>query len=114
MKEIHQVKNIWTSVWGAVLGVFLVIPACAFSQVTANYTPYAIVTIAGLGRNTGTNDGTDSSARFSGPAGIAMDAGSNIYVSDRGKDTIRKIAPVGSDWVVTTIAGRAAAAGSSD
>ena len=39
------------------------------------------------------------------PSGIALDSRGAIYVSDYGNGTIRKLEPVGTNWVSTTIAG---------
>ncbi len=45
------------------------------------------------------------------PAGVAEDASGNLYVADASSDTIRKIA---SDGTITTLAGSAGVAGSTD
>jgi hypothetical protein len=36
-----------------------------------------------------------------------VDKGGILYVADTGAGTIRKVRPVGTNWVVTTLAGRA-------
>jgi len=75
-------------------------------------TPQGVVTtIAGAAGAGGTSDGTGPSARFSAPAGIAVDGAGNLYVADQDNYTIRKITPAG---VVTTLAGSAGQAGSVD
>lgn len=61
-----------------------------------------VTTLAGLAGFSGTNDGVGAAARFNNPFGIALDSAGNIYVSDFGNNTIRKILPSG---VVTTFAG---------
>lgn len=50
------------------------------------------------------SDGPAGVAQFSDPTGIALDAAGNLYVTDSGTDTVRKITPAG---VVSTIAGQA-------
>ncbi len=57
--------------------------------------------------------GRDNSARFNSPAGITADSSTNsLYVCDTGNHTIRKI--VASSGAVTTVAGSAGVAGSTD
>src|ERR1017187_6558634 len=81
----------------------------------ASYTrPYTFITIAGTAGVTGGDDGTNGAARFSSPEGVAMDTNGNCFVVDNLKNTIRKVAPVGTNWVVTTIAGSPAGDSGSD
>jgi sugar lactone lactonase YvrE len=61
-----------------------------------------MTTIAGAVAIPGTADGPGSSARFTALTGIAVDASGNVYVSDGGARTIRKITP---DGTVSTFAG---------
>ncbi len=77
-------------------------------------TNYVVSTLAGMARATGGTDGTNDNARFSTPGGIAVDAATNLYVADFGNNTIRMIAPNGTNWVVTTLAGVAGVTGSAD
>src|ERR1039458_3654735 len=74
----------------------------------------AVSTLAGLAGVWGSADGTNSSARFNQPQSIVVDLSGNLYVLDSGNQTVRKLAPVGTDWVVTTIAGQADVSGSAD
>jgi hypothetical protein len=71
-------------------------------------------TIAGLAGYPGNADGTNSEARFDYPTGVAVDASGNVYVADQVNATVRKIAPVGTNWVVSTIAGLAGNYGSAN
>jgi hypothetical protein len=68
-----------------------------------------VTTFAGSAGVAGSADGVGPSARFSGPFGVAVDAGGNVYVT--GNSTIRKITSVA---VVTTLAGTAGMIGSAD
>lgn len=49
----------------------------------------------------GTADGQGTAARFSAPVGVAVDSHGNVYVTDRGNNSIRKISASG---YVTTLA----------
>ena len=80
-----------------------------------------VSTLAGSVFTPGYTDGLGSAALFSvlnammgpfgGPCGVAVDAGGNVYVTDQGNHTVRKITPGGS---VTTLAGLALTSGSTD
>jgi hypothetical protein len=76
-------------------------------RITPVGTNWVVTTIAGTAGNGGSNDGTNGDAQFFFPAGIAVDASNNLYVTDSGYNTIREITPVGTNWVVKTIAGTA-------
>jgi hypothetical protein len=75
---------------------------------------YTFTTLAGLAGQIGASDGTNSAARFNFPAGIAVDSSGNLYTAEILNHTIRKITPVGTNWVVSTIAGLAGVPGSAD
>jgi sugar lactone lactonase YvrE len=75
---------------------------------------WVVSTIAGFAGEQGTNDGPGSAARFAAPLGVALDTATNLYVADSGNNSIRKLAYDGTNWAVTTIAGRSGAAGSDD
>jgi hypothetical protein len=64
---------------------------------------FTFTTLAG--GTAGTNDGANNSAQFYFPSGITVDHQGNLFVSDTSNNTIRKVTPVGTNWVVTTIAG---------
>ena len=83
-------------------------------KVTPLGTNWVVTTIAGSAGSFGSVDGTNSTARFDGFAGLAVDAATNIYVADTDNHTIRKVTPVGTNWVVTTLAGLARNPGSVD
>jgi hypothetical protein len=61
-----------------------------------------VSTLAGSLGGYGSADGSGSGAHFTGPEGVAVDNAENVYVTDTGNHTIRKITPAG---IVTTIAG---------
>ena len=71
----------------------------------------AVTTLAGTAGITGIADGTGAAASFNFPFGITTD-GINLYVTDSSSNTIRKI--VIATGVVTTLAGTAGNAGSTD
>ncbi len=73
-------------------------------------TPAGVsTTLAGRTGVSGSADGTSTNAFFNQPSGIALDAATNIYVSDYGNSTIRLVTLAGQ---VTTIAGKAGINGS--
>jgi sugar lactone lactonase YvrE len=67
-----------------------------------------VTTLAGTS-SPGSQDGTGVNARFSSPAGVAVDPNGNVYVVDMGLAVVKKVTP---DGVVTTIAGSAYSYGS--
>lgn len=72
-----------------------------------------VTTIAGTSTSSGSVDAdTGTSARFSSPLGITTD-GTNLYVSDSGNHTIRKVVLSGSH-AVSTLAGYREHTGSDD
>jgi hypothetical protein len=77
-------------------------------------TNWVSSTIAGKAGSRGSVDGTNSAARFSGPNDIALDSAGSLFVVEYDANTIRKLTPVGTDWVTTTIAGKAGSRGSAD
>ena len=69
-------------------------------------TPAGVVTtLAGVPGVQGSADGTGAAAQFYEPEELAVDGTGNIFVVEHANNTVRKIAPVGTNWVVTTLAG---------
>ena len=64
----------------------------------------SVLTLAGSPGVVGTTDGPGVVALFSHPYGVAVDSGTNLYVTD-GANTVRKVALVSGTWMVTTIGG---------
>jgi hypothetical protein len=67
-----------------------------------NTTNGIFESLAGFSGLSGTLDGLRSAARFNGPHSVALDTNGNIYVSDFGNHTIRRISTTGN---VTTLSG---------
>jgi hypothetical protein len=83
-----------------------------FNETLRKITPAGVVTtLAGTPGMSGSADGTGPAARFSGPAGVAVDSTGNVYVADQLNGTLRKVTAAG---VVTTLAGTAGTTGSAD
>ena len=70
-----------------------------------------VTTWAGAGGEPGSTDGNRTAARFRFPSGVAADAQCNLFVSDRGNHTVRRISASGD---VTTVAGQAGSSGAAD
>jgi hypothetical protein len=87
---------------------------CTIRKVAPSGTNWVVTTLAGSPANPGSSDGTNAIARFNFPAGLTVDNATNLYVADAGNNTIRKVRPVGTNWVVTTLAGLALNGGSAD
>ena len=83
-------------------------------KVTPVGTNWVTTTIAGTYQDSDSADGTNSAALFNNPFGIAVDGADNLYVADASNDTIRKITPVGANWVTATIGGMAGDGNSAD
>ena len=72
---------------------------------------YVTTTFAGEAGVPGSSNGVGGAAHFNSPDGLVLDSAGNLFVSDAGNHTIRKISPTG---LVTTFAGLAGTPGSDD
>jgi DNA-binding beta-propeller fold protein YncE len=71
-----------------------------------------VTTLAGVMGSSGDSDGLPGQAKFNRPFDVAIDPTTgNLYVSDLGNNTIRKVTPAGQ---VTTFAGNSAVSGDRD
>ncbi len=96
----------------AVDGSGVVYVADSRNHTIRRITPEGVVsTFAGVAGTNGSANGTNGGARFSSPAGVALDSATNLYVADEGNFVIRKITPEGA---VSTFAGQAGVPGSVD
>ena len=80
----------------------------AIRKITTNGV---VTTFAGQLGVAGSANGTGTNAQFNTPSGLAFDTNGNLFVSDTGNNTIRKITPAGA---VSTIAGVAGSSGFAD
>ena len=80
----------------------------AIRKVTTNGM---VTTFAGQLGVSGTANGSGTNAQFNTPSGLAYDSGGNLFVTDTGNGTIRKITPAGA---VSTFAGVAGVSGFAD
>ena len=80
----------------------------AIRKITTNGV---VTTFAGQLGVSGTANGTGTTAQFNSPSGLAWDGSGNLFVSDTGNGTIRKITPAGA---VSTFAGVAGSSGFAD
>ena len=87
-------------------------------KITPSGTNWITTTIAGSAGTAGYLDATNGAALFNYPFGVAVDAADNVYVADAGNNSIRKVTPSGTNWIVSTIGGQPldsnGSAGSSD
>lgn len=96
------------------LSLVLVLSACGGgvpSGVVPTSSPGSLVLLAGAAGGPGSVDAVGEDARFHYPNAVALDSAGNVYVADSGNHVIRKISAAG---VVTTLAGVAGVAGSTD
>lgn len=91
--------------YGLAAGTDLVFGQAGDHRIRRATAAGVVTTLAGDG-TAGFVDAAGQLARFSAPAGLAVDADGNVYVADRANHRIRKITPAGA---VSTLAGGAAA-----
>ncbi len=83
----------------------------AVDELTLTGTNWSSTPIAGSPSASGTADGTNQAVRFMGLQAITADPAGSLYVADANQtglapaSTIRRLTPVGANWVVTTLAG---------
>ena len=74
----------------------------AFATIAKVTAAGMVTTLAGIPLMPGSVNGTGAGARFIFPTGVAVDSTGNVYVTDPGDCTLRKVTP---DGVATTLAG---------
>lgn len=83
-------------------------------QMVYSGSTWSVTTISGNAGQTGSANGLGNAARYSSPAGVTVDSGSNVYIADSGNHTIRKMSYTASGWTVTTLAGSSGISGTAD
>ena len=61
-------------------------------KLTNNSGTYTVSTIAGTAGSSGSADGIGTAALFNAPTGLAVDSLGNVFVTDTGNNTIRRLA----------------------
>jgi sugar lactone lactonase YvrE len=103
--------------FGMPSGITMTPDGSIYTTDSANHTVRRIVpdtavsTVAGAAPHAGSADGRRLDALFYAPLGLARDSAGTLYVADTGNQTIRRI---GTDGVVSTLAGTAGQEGSVD
>jgi sugar lactone lactonase YvrE len=95
---------------GIIISITAMLASCGGSDSTSS-SGATVTTFAGTAGSQGSADGTGTAALFHSPSAITTD-GTNLYVTDSGNNTIRKI--VIATGEVTTLAGTAGSSGSAD
>jgi sugar lactone lactonase YvrE len=83
-------------------------------KLTPDGTNWVVTTIAGIPNDSGTANGLGAAAQFNNPFGLAIDRDGNLFVADTSNEMIRRVAPVDTNWVVSTVAGAPGQRGSTD
>src|ERR1022692_1198580 len=111
-KNDPQVRSVASSARLQRFGcIFAAVLAAQVSGSQAHAQSYAFSLLAGNAGKLDPADGTGSSACFFNPTAVAVDGSGNIYVTDGGDHTVRRVTAGG---VVTTFAGSSGQAGSTD
>jgi sugar lactone lactonase YvrE len=95
----------------AVLPDFTVFVSDTAANRIRRISPTGVVTSLTTSSVAGFGDGSAAAARFNGPTGLAVDRSGNLFIADTGNNVIRRL---GTDGIVTTIAGTAGVAGFTD
>ena len=74
---------------GIIISIAVMLASCGGSDSTSS-SGAAVTTFAGKAGSSGSADGTGTAALFNSPSAITTD-GTNLYVTDSGNNTIRKI-----------------------
>jgi sugar lactone lactonase YvrE len=69
-------------------------------------TNWVVSTLAGLAGSPGSADGTNGGAQFDSPVAVAVGGIGKLFVADFFNNEIREITNGGTNWVVSTFAGR--------
>jgi hypothetical protein len=64
---------------------------------------YTLTTIAGNYASSATNDGVGVAANFKELQSLAVDGSGNVYMTDVGAGSVRRLAPSGGSFTVTTV-----------
>ncbi len=89
----------------------LAIALLAFLLQSSLHAQDSVRTLAGLPETPGSLDGTNATARFNDPAGIAIATDGTVFVADNQNHALRRI---GTNGVVTTLAGLLGTPGAAD
>ena len=69
-------------------------------------TNWVVETLAGSAGSPGDADGTNDNAQFAAPNDVALSGNNHLFVADLLNNEIREIIQSGTNWSVTTFAGR--------
>lgn len=96
-------------------GIYSVVLSNSVGVVTSQVATVTVISpatfITMAGSVVGTNDGLGTAAAFNSPRHIAVDTAGNLFVTDYGNHTVRKITPAG---MVSTVAGMPGVGGTND